>query len=243
MRKSETNAATAAAVIDEPETKARRKAAAAKPAASEEVVQKVALTISAPNLRTALFPIKGIAPLMTNHFSAKREQEMRSKMEQGSTARSKKQRDARNFEQDYQEAQYRSAEGWHGINASAFRCAAVDACRLVGFKMTVAKLSIFIEADGRDVRDGTPLVRIYGKPVMDIRPARNTTGVIDLRSRPRFDEWTAKLRVQWDQDQFTQRDVANLIMRVGLQVGVGEGRPNSRDSVGLGFGRFVIDSE
>jgi hypothetical protein len=35
-------------------------------------------------------------------------------------------------------------------------------------------------------------------------------------------------------------DVVNLISRVGLQVGIGEGRPDSKQSAGLGYGLFEI---
>jgi hypothetical protein len=38
----------------------------------------------------------------------------------------------------------------------------------------------------------------------------------------------------------TADDIVNLISRVGLQVGVGEGRPDSKQSAGLGFGLFQI---
>jgi len=35
-------------------------------------------------------------------------------------------------------------------------------------------------------------------------------------------------------------DVSNLLARVGIQCGIGEGRHNSRDSTGIGFGTFKI---
>jgi hypothetical protein len=38
----------------------------------------------------------------------------------------------------------------------------------------------------------------------------------------------------------TADDVTNLINRVGLQVGIGEGRPDSKDSAGIGLGLFEI---
>jgi len=39
---------------------------------------------------------------------------------------------------------------------------------------------------------------------------------------------------------FTSSDVVNLFNRVGAQVGIGEGRPDSKASAGLGFGLFEI---
>ena len=38
----------------------------------------------------------------------------------------------------------------------------------------------------------------------------------------------------------THADVVNLIARVGIQVGIGEGRPDSKMSAGLGYGLFEL---
>lgn len=58
---------------------------------------------------------------------------------------------------EFEAAIHYSSDGWIVIPAPAFRCAMIDACRLVG-----AKISVFIEADGFDADDGTPLVRLMG---------------------------------------------------------------------------------
>jgi hypothetical protein len=116
----------------------------------------------------------------------------------------------------------------------------ISACRLVGFKMTLAKLSTFVEADGFDLQDGIPLVRVYGKSETFTAHTRNATGVVDVRSRPMYREWAVKLRVRFDADQFTTQDVYNLVARVGGQVGLCEGRPDSKSSAGCGFGTFRV---
>jgi hypothetical protein len=118
----------------------------------------------------------------------------------------------------------------------------IDACRLVGFKMTMAKMSVFVEADGLDLVSGQPLVRIIGDYEQHVAATRNQTGVTDLRSRPMFRRWSATLRVRWDGDQFRVGDVSNLLARAGMQIGVGEGRPFSRESYGLGWGTFEVVS-
>jgi hypothetical protein len=165
---------------------------------------------------------------------------MMGKMAEGSTAKGKKVREARDFDEDCQSAMHKSTEGWIGIPAASFRAACISACRLVGFKMTLAKMSVFIEAEGFDQVDGVPLVRIHGDwERMDMH-TRNATGVVDIRVRPMWREWSANLRVQYDAEQFREEDVANLLMRAGMQVGVGEGRPDSKNSAGLGFGTFKL---
>lgn len=199
-----------------------------------------AITIKRPEIGTVLLSLRGTAPYVHARFSAKAMGMMAAKMAAGSTAKTKRAREARDFDDDYEQAKHVATEGWCGIPAGAFRAGAISACRLVGFKMTLAKLSVFIEADGIDRVDGVPLVRINGEPEPMRMHTRNATGVADLRVRPLWREWSCELRVRFDQMQFTAEDVYNLFWRVGEQVGIGEGRPDSRASAGLGWGTFEI---
>ena len=197
------------------------------------------LTIKAPNLRSVAVRITGKAPYMQHRFSKKAE--IMAKQQQGTTGRGKKQHAARDFERDYEEAKHLSAEGWCGIPAPAIRASLISACRLVGFQMVKAKLSVFVEADGTCAKDGTPLIRINGTPEMVTMAVRNETGVVDIRARPLWRTWDADVRITYDADQFTATDVVNLLMRSGLQVGIGEGRPDSKKSAGMGYGLFTVE--
>lgn len=201
------------------------------------------VTIKAPDMRTAVFSLIGTAPLMTARFSKKAE--LMAKMAQGKSAGSRRDRPARDFTKDAEDAAYKAEDGWYGVNAASFRNAMISACRLVGFKMTLAKLSVFIEADGFDAIDSTPLVKVDApKYEVSTMHTRNATGVVDVRARPMWKPgWKVDLTVRWDADQFTVSDIANLLARVGLQVGIGEGRPDSKSSAGLGFGLFRIANE
>jgi hypothetical protein len=178
---------------------------------------------------------------MQARFSAKAMQAMMAKHEAGSTATKGKKRQPRDFDDDFQQAMHRSTEGWIGVPASALRNACIDVCRMVGFKMTHAKMSVFTEADGFDVVDGIPLIRLdAGEPERIDMAVRNATGVADIRVRPLWREWKLCVVIRYDADQFTASDVANLLARAGQQVGLGEGRPFSKSSNGLGFGTFEI---
>ncbi len=200
------------------------------------------VTIKAPQFETAKFKIRGVVPLVMNAFPAKAREMMRAKQAAGSTAKGKKERAAKDFDECYEQAKHVSREGWCGIPASAFRCACISACRLVNFKMTLAKLSVFVEADGFDRLDGTPLVKITkGEPQYVEHAVRNETGVADIRARPMWAEgWEAVVKIRWDAEQFTLADMCNLLSRVGMQVGIGEGRPDSKNSAGMGWGQFEI---
>ena len=191
-----------------------------------------------------IFEIKGTAPLVIHRFSAKVKAQMKQKMEEGKPAAGKKNREAKNTDDTFNEARYISRDGWDGFHAAAIRNACISACRLVNFKMTLAKMSIFVEADGWDKDEPQiPLIRIYGKPVKQEDMARVETGQPYVTVRAAYHDWSAKVRIRWDADQFTIADVMNLLMRVGQQVGIGEGRPDSKNSAGMGWGLFTVATE
>lgn len=217
---------------------ATRKTTTTDPAASQSTTTA---TIKAPRFGQVAFHIEGQAPLVIHRFSAKTKEQMKQKMETGKAASSRKNREAKATDDLYQEARYISREGWDGFHAASVRNAMISACRLVGFKMTLAKLSIFVEADGRDANEPQiPLVRIYGEPVKQEDMARVETGQPYVTVRAAYHDWSAIVRIRFDMDQFTAEDVANLLARVGMQVGIGEGRPDSKNSAGMGWGLFRV---
>lgn len=203
------------------------------------------LGISPPNFAEAEFLIEGTSPYVQCKFAQKVADEMKATQEAGSQAKKGKKKEPKNFTECYEQATHISTEGWCGIPAPAFRNAMISACKLVGFHMTKAKLAVTIEPDGFDRDDASPLVRIVkGERREFTVPVRLKTGVVDLRPRPKWDPgWQAKVRVKFDLDQFSLRDVANLLHRVGAQVGIGEGRNDSKSSNGQGWGAFKILSE
>lgn len=202
----------------------------------------VKVEISKPNMVVGVFTIRGITPYVGNKFSQKAQNKIQATQEAGSTARKGSKREGKDFDEVYQGARHIGRSGKDGMPASAFRAAMISACRTVGFTMTLAKLAVFCIADDYDREDGTPLVLFTkGKPSMHIGPARNDNGSIDLRARPMWEpEWEAKVKLRFDADILTMTDVANLMSRVGLQVGIGEGRPDSKNSAGCGWGQFEL---
>ena len=214
-------------------------------AEAEVGVPRREVQITPPKLQTAEFLIIGTAPYVQQAFSQKAREQIKGIQEAGSQRKKGKNREAKDFQECYEQSKHYSKEGWIGIPAGAFRAAMISACRLVGFKMTMAKLSIFVEADGYDRVDGTPLIKITkGEPHYSEHPVRLKGDVVDLRSRPMWDPgWECAVRITFDLDQFSLQDVANLMMRVGRQVGLGEGRPDSRSSAGMGWGTFDIAAE
>lgn len=199
--------------------------------------------ITPPNFQTAIFKIKGVSPLVTNKFSEKSKNQMMEDQKKGSQNKKGKKKEAKDFDLEYKNAFHFSREGWPGLHAGAVRNSLISACRLCGFQMTLAKLSVFVEPDGFDKDEGTPLIKIIGKyrPLKLI--VRLPMGKPDVRIRPIWDDWSIDLKIRFDADIFSLEDVSNLLMRAGMQVGWGEGRPDSKKSCGQGWGLFKIEEK
>lgn len=203
--------------------------------------QEVAV-IKMANIVRAKAHIVGTAPYVQHKFSQKARLKMMENMSTPQAAKKGKAgRDPRDFDADFVAAQHISTEGWHGIPCAAFRAAMIDACRTVGMVMTKAKMAVFVVPDGFDVDDGTPLVRISGGAPEKLESlVRNETGVADVRVRPMWRQWEADVTLEFDADMITLDSVFNLLDRAGRQVGIGEGRPFSKQSVGQGWGTFMV---
>jgi hypothetical protein len=210
-------------------------------AISNKEVKSQVVTISAPNFGFADFEIGG-DHLVVHRFSSKLKMQMTAKMAAGPVARGRKLHEAKNILATFNEARYISSEGWDGFHAAGIRNAMISACRLVpGLTMVKGKLSFFCVADGHDEKEPQiPLVRIYGEAVKQEDQARVETGQAYVTIRAAYHNWRAKVRIRWDQDQHTVQDVTNLLTRAGMQVGICEGRPDSPNSNGMGWGLFDI---
>ena len=196
------------------------------------------------NIQCVVVRIRGTAPLVMNKFSHKQKQKMMEDMARpANQKKAKSARPPRNYEEDYENAQHKSETGWNGIPCPAFRAAMIDACRAANIVMTRAKMSVFILPDGFDKEDGTPLVKIIsGTPERLQSLVRNDNGGADIRVRPMWREWECDVSIEYDADMISLDSVVNLLDRAGRQVGVCEGRPFSKDSVGQGWGTFAVSS-
>jgi hypothetical protein len=198
------------------------------------------VTITPPNFQQARVTIVGNAPYVQNKMSRRAFETMRAAQAEGSRSKNRKNRAPKDFDGRFRETIHISREGWMGIPCSSVRNALISACRVSGFPMTRARMSIFVVPDGFDAEDGQPLIKIKGEPRPLEMAVRLATGVTDIAVRPIWDEWSAVLTLKWDGDQFGVQDVVNLVSRAGIQVGIGSGRPDSKTSNGMGWGTWDI---
>lgn len=201
--------------------------------------------VHAPNIVRMTIEITGTAPLVQCKFSHKAREKMMADMSTPKAAKkARTEREPRDYDRDFIQAQHISTAGWVGIPCPAFRAAMIDACRTVGLVMTRAKMAVFVLPDGFDRDEGTPLVKIEAAPPEKTESlVRNDNGSADIRIRPMWREWGANVTVEFDADMITAESVVNLLERAGRQVGVGEGRPFSKNSVGQGWGTFTVRTE
>lgn len=197
--------------------------------------------IKQANILSATISIKGVAPYIQHRFWKKGEL-MDAMTKTKAEKKGKSERKPRDYDEEMRSAMHIAVGGWTGIPCTALRSAMIDACRTVGLVMTKAKMSVFVMPDGFDERDGTPLVRLLSPagPERHDAHTRNDNGSIDIRVRPMWREWGAAVQVEFDADMITPESVVNLLDRAGRQVGIGEGRPYSKMSVGQGWGTFRV---
>lgn len=204
------------------------------------------VAIAPLNRQRATFKIRGVAQLVQHRFSDDVVRQIMDTQEKGDAQRGKKRRDkpGRDYERELNDSTH-WAEGKGkvcGHPAKAFRDAMIDACRAIGYKMTVASQAILTVVPDVFSKSGEPLVKINGKPEPLVSSCRNPStgkgGLIVIR--PAFRTWDARVTVEYDGDLFGVDDIANLLQRAGAQVGVGEGRPGSPKSRGCGWGLFEI---
>ena len=191
---------------------------------------------------TVIIPIRGKSPLVQLKFSEKAKRQMLATMETPATEKkAKSARPPRNYDEDFVGSQHISEAGWNGFPCSGFRAGMIAACRTVGLVMTQTKMSVFVEPDGFDRDDGTPLVRILAEPPVKLESlVRNDNGSADVRIRSMWKTWRMDVSVSFDADMISAQSVINLLDRAGKQVGIGEGRPFSKNSCGQGWGTFEV---
>lgn len=207
------------------------------------IAEARSIVIKEPRFAQATVTITGTAPYLQNRFSSANKSAMEEKQRMGSSAaRTRKAKPPKDFQKVYEGSMHVSQEGWHGIPCSALRSAMIDACRLTEFDMIRAKMCIRIVADGLDRENLEPLTKIVGKPRMHTDRVKIGMNQTDIAVRAIFEQWSARVTIEWDADVFQAQDVVNLLARAGWQVGIGAGRPLSKTSGGTGKGTWRVEA-
>lgn len=118
----------------------------------------------------------------------------------------------------------------YGFPAVGFKSAMVDAAsQLKGVTKVFLRGAFHIPCD---------LVEIEGVPEMRQDMVRVGMGTADIRFRPTFKEWTARVPIVFNPAVITSEILTNLMEQAGFSVGIGEWRP-ARDG---SFGMFEVEA-
>ncbi len=195
--------------------------------------KKTEQAIMIPGISTKLMEIRliGDQSLICHAWSQKAKKMILDKQQK----KAKGAKEIRDPEQDYLDSMYPLPDGkGYGFPASAFKKAAVSACRNVdGIPMTLARGAFHILGD---------LVPIECKAGPEMREdmVRIGMGTADLRYRGEFKKWSVVITVRYNTKVMSAEQIVNLMNTAGFAVGVGERRP---EKTGETFGMFHVATE
>ena len=213
-----------------------------KKAPTAEAEQTPATEIDPIASETIIVPVVGTAPLISHRFSEKEKRKMLDTMQGRKSPKKSKDPVA-----EFEAASYRLGDGY-GVPCVAFKAATVSAARFYPKNdVTMTGLRQFMFFRGAIGIDGVMLVALEGEdgangndwPRMREDVVRVNRGGSDLRYRPEFWPWSAKLQVTYVTSALTRGSILSLIDAGGLGVGVSEWRPEK----GGDFGTYRVDVE
>lgn len=185
-------------------------------------------TIEIPEIRlgTIMVGISGQTPLLTNRFGEKARQKIEDKQQK----KAKGPKDARNPEEEFEDACHVISKGVYGFPAVGIKKALVVAGgRFADEKMTHLRGVINIMGD---------LIEIKAKPPkMRSDTVRLANGVTSIAYRPMFMPWEMDIPVKFNASIIGEAQILNLFQIAGFSVGIGAWRPECNGT----FGTFTLN--
>lgn len=203
------------------------------------------------DIRRMSFWVHGNAPFVS-HAWPEKARKLMEEAQSGKPKQGKKQREGRNPYEEFVDSIYFTDEETHttftdldgriytragrpGIPARMFKAASVEAATDVGVFKTAMRTAFFVEGD---------ILPIIGDPPQfrsDM--VRLESGVASIAYRAFFSAWAVKVTVKYNAGVISAAHIVNLFRTAGFGVGVGEGRPKSKKSCGMGWGTFDVGEE
>lgn len=176
--------------------------------------------------------VVGTAPLIMHAWDPKTKQQMLDAQMAGAT-KTRKKKEPKDPIASYEACRYRLPDGSDGAPATAFKLAIVRAARLFeGVKMTELRAALHVVGTGPD-----QLVRLEAEtPRMREDMVRVGMGTADIRHRPEYWPWAARLEIVFLPTMISTESVVALVDAAGLG-GIGEWRP---EKSGGNYGTFEV---
>ena len=211
------------------------------------------------NTGNLTFNLRGISPLVVHNFGDKsRKQMLEAQMNTGKAKKEPRcpeeefldafyvvdgeiptptvNKDTRQKSYDVGEVAKFIKSATFGLPITGFKRAIISACRNTDYTMAQMKQTLFVT--GIEHHDWA-IIKSENSPEMDSRICRLSGAARTPieRFRPMWREWSTTINVQFDANQVTPDQVANIVAIAGFYVGVFEGRP---EKCALGWGRFEL---
>lgn len=176
--------------------------------------------------------IMGRTPLIVHAWNPKAKEEMLLKQMKQPFAR-----ESKNPVDAFMRSMYRTDHGYYGVPAVGIKNAMVTACTSVeGITKTAARQAFIVLGErGRakaafaDLHSPVDLVRILSpnRPAMreDMVRLAGVGNTADLRYRPEFWPWGAKVSILYNENVLELKQLLNLLNTAGFGVGLCEWRP------------------
>lgn len=176
---------------------------------SKESEKKIVIPTLNINLVTAKFKIVGTSPLLMDKFP----EDVKKQIEEKQTGQGQTRKYLRDIDKEQKQAIHRLPNGNIGFPAGGFKAGMIEATSFVGSKSFSKKLlrgmQIVNAVDG--------LVPIeYKKQDICIHSIGSNT-----KHTPQFHDWSCILTIQFDRNNISHEDIANLINYAGFYYGVG----------------------
>jgi hypothetical protein len=164
-------------------------------------------------LKAVVVPIVGDSPLLVHRFSEKAAAMMLGRhMGVATSGREKKVP-----ELEFVRCLYLMGKAF-GFPCVAFKSAAVRGADITETTANMREARMAFRVDGPG-----GLVQVFGTPVIDVVPAKNFN-VMDVRIRPRFDEWGAFVPVTFNEKVLSHEQVFQMFQAGGFGCGLGDWR-------------------
>lgn len=189
-------------------------------AAQAASVSAGSVVIAQPNVFSVALEVEGTSPLIQNNFSQKAMEQMLRK-HMGITV----QREPKVPSKCIEAATTYNVDHKICIPPTAFKKGMLSASTLIkGFKKTQLRIQLYVEGNS------IPITYSRMEPRIDIVKTSGMNRTPDIRFRPSFHDWKARLVLQFS-EMLRVQSVVDLLNRAGNS-GVGEWRPEKDGTFG-----------
>ena len=189
----------------------------------KKVEEKQVISIAPISLETVTFKITGTSPLLMDKFPEEAKKQITEK-QMGVSKTKKKNRD---IDKEIEEAVHKTQDGAIGYPAIGFKAGLIESTSFIGDKFFSKKLLKGIQIVNSV--DGLVPIQFKKQDILEHSIQSNT------KYTPQFHDWTCTLSIQFDKNNVSGEDLANLINYAGFYYGVGIWSPRCKSGGNYGM--------